>query len=115
MRSGAGSACPFTRFDFFLEVLLLDLPDLPGVVPFVFEWAALALLPVLLWLLLAGALCAAAAGRVKPPAAIAARIHPASDCLESKVRMIWVDASSFDYLPSAGTTPGRNTVTVRSL
>jgi len=72
------------------------------------------LLAVLLWLLLGGALCAAATGRVKPPAAIAARIHPTSDCLQSKVRMVWVDASSSGYLPSAGTTPERNTVPVRS-
>src|SRR5208283_2952646 len=87
MRSGVGAACPFTRFDLFLEELFPDLLDFPGVVPAGLGWDALALLGVVLWLLLAGALCAAAAGRVKPPAAVAARIHPISDCLQSKVRI----------------------------
>src|SRR5271157_4904174 len=115
MRSGAGAACPFTRRDLFLDELFPDLLDFLAVAPVVLEWTTLRLLVALLWLMFDAVFCAATAGKLAPPAAIAARIQPASVCLQSKVRMSGYASSVVAYLPSAGTTPGRNTVTVRSL
>jgi hypothetical protein len=87
MRSCVGAACPFTRFDRRLDELFPDLLVLLTLVPADLVWVVPLPLAVLLWLVLAGALCAAAAGSVKPPAAVAARIHPTSACLERNVRM----------------------------
>lgn len=64
MRSGVGAACPFTRFVLFLDELFTYLEDFLAVVPVVWGWDRLA---ALLWLVVADAICAAAAGRLKPP------------------------------------------------
>src|SRR5208337_1821311 len=87
MRSGVGAACPFTRRDFFLEEVFLVPPAFRVVVPVVLVGAEAALLAALTWLLLDAVPCAAAAGILQLPTAIAARMHAVSVCLKSKVRI----------------------------
>src|SRR5208283_1491752 len=71
----------------FLDELFPDLLVFLAVGPVVLAWAVAALPAALLWLVLDALFCAAAAGSVTLPAAIAARIQPASVCLPRKVRM----------------------------
>src|SRR5208337_1641997 len=87
MRSGAGAACPFSRRDLFLDEPFPDLVDFLAAVADGLAWNEPVLLAAPLRLVFAAVLCAAAAGILQLPAAIAAIIHPVSVCLQSKVRM----------------------------
>lgn len=126
MRSGVGAACPFTRLLFFLRDLEVPFADFAAGALLValgvaacdvleLEWCEFAWLELLrvLFELFCVVVCALAANTQQVPAAIAARKTPPRLLLLSKMRITCLCSPC--YLLSAGTTPARNTVMIRSV